>query len=94
MVLQTGAVNGWGSVDALHRSTMHGEPPAHGDRLLAFRPLDPTNRPAPLKTYPGVETVLLPRELRTSSSPALEVLSGHRIGRRGDGLERIGRRQA
>jgi SagB-type dehydrogenase family enzyme len=55
---------------------MHGEPPAHRDRLLAFRPLDPTNRPAPLKTYTGVETVLLPRELRRSSLPAVEVLSG------------------
>jgi hypothetical protein len=67
---------------------MHGEPPAHGDRLLAFRPLDPTNRPAPLKTYPGVETVLLSRQLRASSSPAVEVLSGHHAehGRLDDGL--------
>ena len=72
----------------LHRSTMHGEPPAYGDRLLAFRPLDPTNRPAPLKTYPGVETVPLPGELRPSSLPAVEVLSGHHAepGRLDDGL--------
>ena len=72
----------------LHRSTMHGEPPAHRDRLLAFRPLDPTNRPAPLKTYTGVETVPLPRELRPSSLPAVEVLSGHHAepGRLDDGL--------
>ena len=67
---------------------MHGEPPAHGDRLLAFRPLDPTNRPAPLKIYPGVETVLLSRELRPSAVPAVEVLSGHHAedGRLDDGL--------
>jgi SagB-type dehydrogenase family enzyme len=57
---------------------MHGEPPTHRDRLLAFQPMDPTNRPAPLKTYTGVETVPLPRELRPSSLPAVEVLSGHR----------------
>jgi SagB-type dehydrogenase family enzyme len=67
---------------------MHGEAPAHGDRLLAFRPLDPSNRPAPLKTYTGVETVPLPRELRPSSLPAVEVLSGHRAeaGRLDDSL--------
>jgi SagB-type dehydrogenase family enzyme len=67
---------------------MHGEPPAHRDRLLAFRPLDPTNRPAPLKTYTGGETVGLPRELRRSPLPAVEVLSGHHAepGRLDDGL--------
>ena len=75
---QTGAVNGRESVEALHRSTMHGEPPAHPDRLLPFRPLDPTNRPSPLKRYRGVETVSLSRELRRSSLPAAEVLSGRR----------------
>jgi hypothetical protein len=57
---------------------LHGEQPAHPDRLLAFRPLDPRNRPAPLKTYSGVEFVLLPGELRRSSWPADEVLSGRR----------------
>jgi SagB-type dehydrogenase family enzyme len=57
---------------------MHGEPPAHPDRLLAFRPLDPSNRPGPVKTFTGVDAVLLPRELRRSALPAGEVLSGHR----------------
>lgn len=57
---------------------MHGEPVAHPERLLAFRRLDSTNRPAPFKTYPGIETRLLPRELRRSSLPAVEVLSGQR----------------
>ncbi len=57
---------------------MHGEPPARPDRLLAFHPMDPRNRPAPLKTYPGVQAVLLPRDLRRSSLPAVEVLSGRR----------------
>jgi len=81
-------VNGRRSVDALHRSTKHGEPPAHRDRLLAFRPLDPTNRPAPLKTYTDVAATLLPRELRPSSLPAVEVLSGHRAepGRLDEGV--------
>ncbi len=57
---------------------MHGQPPADPDRLLGFRPLDPSNRPTPVKTYRGVEGVLLPRELRRSSLPAGEVLSGRR----------------
>lgn len=75
---QTGAVYGRESVEALHRSTMHGELPAHPDRLLPFRPLDPTNRPSPVKRYRGVEAVSLSRELRSSSLPAAEVLSGRR----------------
>src|SRR5262249_23217127 len=66
------------SVDALHRSTMHGELPTHPDRLLGFPPLDPSNRPTPVKTYRGVEAVSLPRERRRSSLPAGEVLSGRR----------------
>jgi SagB-type dehydrogenase family enzyme len=78
-------VNGRRSVDALHRSTIHGEPPAHPDRLLDFRPLDPTNRPAPLKTYTGAETVSLPRELRRSPLPAVDVLSGRLGGDVGPG---------
>ena len=57
---------------------MHGEPPTHPERLLVFRPLDPSNRPTPVKTYRGVEPVFLPRELRCSSLPAGEVLSGRR----------------
>jgi SagB-type dehydrogenase family enzyme len=71
-------VNSREAIDALHRSTMHGERPAHPDRLLEFQALDPTNRPAPLKIYRGVEAVLLPRELRRSSPSAVEVLSGGR----------------
>ncbi|MGH9136565.1 MAG: nitroreductase family protein [Acidimicrobiales bacterium] len=71
-------MNDRGPVDALHGSTIHGEPPAQPDRLLRFRPLDPANRPAPLKTYPGVEPTLLPREVRPSTLPAVEVLSGRR----------------
>src|SRR5215207_7170372 len=73
---QTGTVDDGRSVEALHRSTMHGERPAHPERLLAFRPLDPANRPAPLKIYSGVEAASLPRGLRRSSLPAVEVLSG------------------
>jgi SagB-type dehydrogenase family enzyme len=71
-------MNGRETVDALHHSTMHGEPVAHPDRLLAFQPLDPRNRPAPFKTYSGVDARPLPRELRPSSLPAGDVLSGLR----------------
>ena len=67
-----------GPAEVLHRSTIHGEPPLAPERLLHFRPLDESNRPAPLKTYPGVELVPLPRELRGSSLPAADVLSGLR----------------
>ena len=75
---QTGIVNGREAVEVLHRSTSHGEPVAHPERLLAFRPLDPSNRPDPFKTYRGVEARRLPRELRRSSLPASDVLSGRR----------------
>jgi SagB-type dehydrogenase family enzyme len=71
-------VDGREAVDVLHRSTLHGEAPAHPERLLRFRPLDPTNRPAPWKTYSGVDAVPLPRDMRRSSLPAVEVLSGRR----------------
>jgi SagB-type dehydrogenase family enzyme len=71
-------VDGREAVDVLHRSTLHGQAPAHPERLLRFRPLDPTNRPAPWKTYPGIDAVPLPRDLRRSSLPAVEVLSGRR----------------
>ena len=67
--------HGRGAIDALYGSTMHGERPAHPDRLMDFRPLDPDNRPAPFKRYsaPGRP---LPTELRRSSPAAVEVLSG------------------
>ena len=57
---------------------MHGTAPSHPDRLLAFRPLDPQNRPAPFKRYADAEGVLLPRDLRPSTLPATAVLSGTR----------------
>ena len=71
-------MDGRGPVEVLHRSTIHGEPPLAPERLLQFRPLDEGNRPAPFKTYPGVDLVPLPRELRRSSPPATDVLSGQR----------------
>jgi SagB-type dehydrogenase family enzyme len=55
---------------------VHGEAPAEPERLLAFRPLDPTNRPAPFKTYPGLAAVPLPRQIRRSTVPATDVLAG------------------
>lgn len=75
-------MNGREPVDALHRSTLHGERVAHPDRLLPFRPLDPSNRPYPFKTYAGADVSLLPRRLRRSSLPAVDVLSGRRAEHR------------
>jgi SagB-type dehydrogenase family enzyme len=64
-----------GGPDALYRSTMHGDEPTHPGALLAFRPLDPGNRPEPFKRYdtPGRP---LPGDLRRSSPAAADVLSG------------------
>jgi SagB-type dehydrogenase family enzyme len=63
--------------EALYRLTMHGEQPVRSDALLAFRPMDPGNRPASLKRY-DAPAHPLPRDLRRSSLPAAEVLSGQR----------------
>jgi SagB-type dehydrogenase family enzyme len=71
-------VNDPNPVAVLHGSTRHGEAPTHPERLVSFRPLDPSNRPSPFKSYPGVEPVPLPRSLVRSSMPATEVLSGGR----------------
>ncbi len=64
-----------GGPDALYRSTRHGDEPAHPEALLAFRPLDPGNRPEPFKRY-DTPACPLPRELRPSSPAAADVLSG------------------
>ncbi|MBO0713497.1 MAG: nitroreductase family protein [Acidimicrobiales bacterium] len=66
------------AVRALHWSTLHGEPPAHPERLVRFRPLDPSNRPAPFKRYPDLRPSPLPRQLVPSGLAAIEVLSGRR----------------
>jgi len=63
-------------VDVLHDSTRHGEAPGHPERLVPFRPLDPSNRPSPFKSYPDLSAVRLPRTIVRSSVPATEVLSG------------------
>jgi SagB-type dehydrogenase family enzyme len=67
--------------DNLYRSTMHGEQPTRPDRLPdrlpAFRPLDPTNRPIALKRY-DVPARALARTVRRSTLPATAVLSGQR----------------
>jgi len=62
----------------LHRLTRHGSvlDAADRHRLVAFRPLDPSNRPAPFKRYAGREPVPLTREFTWSSPPAASVLSG------------------
>ena len=63
---------------ALHRLTRHGSALDAADRglLVSFRPLDPSNRPAPFKRYVGREPVPLTRDLALSSAPAASVLSG------------------
>jgi SagB-type dehydrogenase family enzyme len=66
-----------GGPEVLFESTMHGERPTRPEALLQFRPLDPENRPAPLKRYDAVASPL-PRGLRRSSLAAVDVLSGHR----------------
>jgi SagB-type dehydrogenase family enzyme len=62
----------------LHRLTRHGAQLGASDReqLVAFRPLDPSNRPQPFKRYVGREPVPLPQELGLSSAPSADVLSG------------------
>ena len=62
----------------LHRLTRHGSALDADDRprLIAFQPLDPSNRPAPFKRYVGREPVLLTREFDLSGARAADVLSG------------------
>ncbi len=69
---------GMSAAAILHRLTRHGSVlgPADRQRLVAFRPLDPSNRPAPFKRYVGREPVPLTRDLAFSSAPATSVLSG------------------
>ncbi|MGH8984040.1 MAG: SagB/ThcOx family dehydrogenase [Acidimicrobiia bacterium] len=45
-----------------HLQTRHGSP-VDRSTLVDFQPLDPTNRPAPLKRYVGLENRPLPREI-------------------------------
>jgi SagB-type dehydrogenase family enzyme len=59
----------------LHQLTKHGAA-EHPAELVHFQRLDPTNRPAPFKEYPGLATRPLPTDLGTSGIPAVEVLSG------------------
>lgn len=62
----------------LHRVTRHGSPLDAADRrrLVAFRPLDPSNRPALFKRYVAREPVPLTRDFGVSSARAADVLSG------------------
>jgi nitroreductase len=59
-----------------HQLTRHGSRVDHPERLVSFRPLDPTNRPAPFKRYTDREPVPLPRAIGGTRAPAAEVLSG------------------
>ena len=66
----------------LHRATRHGSVVDAADRLqlVAFQPLDPSNRPAPFKRYVGREAVPLTREFGLSGARAADVLSGRSLG--------------
>jgi SagB-type dehydrogenase family enzyme len=66
------------AASTLHRATRHGSVVDAADRrqLVAFQPLDPSNRPAPFKQYMGREAVPLTREFELSSAYAADVLSG------------------
>ena len=60
----------------LHRLTRHGSLRDPGDvPLVDFRPLDPTNRPAPFKRYVGPQPSLLPRDPWDRGPRATDVLS-------------------
>ena len=59
-----------------HLLTRHGSPVEHPERLVQFRPLDPSNRPAPFKRYSDRQPEPLPRDLGTSGADAVAVLSG------------------
>jgi SagB-type dehydrogenase family enzyme len=63
----------------LHQLTQHGSP-TDRSRLVDFRPLDPTNRPAPFKRYVGLETTPLPAGLgERAASPAIDATTLARL---------------
>jgi SagB-type dehydrogenase family enzyme len=64
-------------VRLLHELTKHGDGhQTHDDRLVLFRRLDPSNRPAPFKHYVGLPTRPLPEDLPVPEEKATEILSG------------------
>ncbi|MGH9026426.1 MAG: SagB/ThcOx family dehydrogenase, partial [Acidimicrobiia bacterium] len=59
-----------------HRLTRHGSSVEQPERFVSFRPLDPSNRPAPFKLYPDRPPVPLPRDLGETGATAFAALSG------------------
>ncbi len=59
----------------LHALTRHGSP-VDRSQLVAFRALDPTNRPAAFKRYPELPILPLPTDLGTSGEATAAALSG------------------
>jgi SagB-type dehydrogenase family enzyme len=59
----------------LHALTRHGAP-VDRSQLVAFRPLDPANRPAPFKRYADRPVEALPTDFGRSGEAAAVVLSG------------------
>ena len=71
-------------VGVLHELTKHGDGhQTHDDRLVVFRRLDPSNRPAPFKHYLGLPTRPLPEDLPVPDETATEILSGRPARARG-----------
>lgn len=62
----------------LHQITKHGSPSPDRSRLVDFQPLDPSNRPAPFKRFPRLETRPLPDDIGGTGIAAADVLSGRR----------------
>ncbi|MGH2528015.1 MAG: SagB/ThcOx family dehydrogenase [Actinomycetota bacterium] len=60
----------------LHQLTKHGSPIPDRSRLVDFQPLDPSNRPAPFKRFPRLETRPLPVDIGGTGIAATDVLSG------------------
>jgi len=59
----------------LHALTRHGSP-VDRSQLVAFRPLDPTNRPATFKRYADRPIVALPTDFGSPGEAAAAVLAG------------------
>jgi SagB-type dehydrogenase family enzyme len=72
---EAGRVRNPEAAAVLHQLTKHGSP-LDRSRLVDFLPLDPSNRPAPFKRFPRLETRPLPADLGGTGIAATDVLSG------------------
>jgi SagB-type dehydrogenase family enzyme len=72
---EAGRVRNPEAAAVLHQLTKHGSPIPDRSRLVDFLPLDPSNRPAPFKRFPRLETRPLPADLGGTGVAATDVLS-------------------